>query len=302
MKAELVRIEAGDGLELVGLYAAPPGGTARRAILHTHGLAGNFYENRFITDVCDAVLAKGIAFLVTNNRGHDYLADNLKGSGVDTTYEPGGSTRDIMEDCVHDVSGGAAFLAERGHEEIYFEGHSLGCTKIVYYLSEVGHPACAGLILISPPEMFGLQKDREGVSFEEMLAQARALVSDGKGDALLEVGRDAPFSAATFVSMFGDPSATDIFPFRLGSAGDYRRLASIACPILVTYGDVEEAVNVPVEEAAALIKKMATAAPRVESVIVRGANHVYWGHEDELATAIAAFVEPQERSSRRSGA
>jgi len=200
------------------------------------------------------------------------------------------------------VSGGAAFLAERGHEEIYFEGHSLGCTKIVYYLSEVGHPACAGLILISPPELFGLQKDREGVSFEEMLAQARALVSDGKGDALLEVGRDAPFSAATFVSMFGDPSATDTFPFRLGSAGDYRRLASIACPVLVTYGDVEEAVNVPVEEAAALIKKMATAAPLVESVIVHGANHAYWGHEDELATAIAAFVESQGRSPGRSGA
>ena len=301
VKAELVRIEAGDGMELVGLYAAPPGGTARRAILHTHGLAGNFYENRFVASVCDAVLAKGVAFLVTNNRGHDYLADNLKGSGVDTTYEPGGSTRDIIEDCVHDVSGGAAFLAERGHDEIYFEGHSLGCSKIVYYLSEVGHPGCAGLILISPPEIFGLQEDRMESSLEEVLARARALVSDGKGDALVEVGRDVPYSAATFVSMFGDPSATDIFPFRLGSDGDYRRLASVSCPILVTYGDIEEAVNVPVGDAASLIKKKATSAPRVESVIVRGANHTYWGHEGELATAIAAFVEPQEPSSGRSG-
>jgi alpha/beta superfamily hydrolase len=70
----------------------------------------------------------------------------------------------------------------------------------------------------------------------------------------------------------------------------------------VTYGDVEEAVNVPVEEAASLIKKMATAAPRVDSVIVRGANHTYWGHEDELATAVASFVESQERSSERRGA
>jgi pimeloyl-ACP methyl ester carboxylesterase len=200
VRAELVRIEAGDGLELVGLYAAPPGGTARRAILHTHGLAGNFYENRFIADVCDAVLAKGIAFLVTNNRGHDYRSDNLKGSGADTTYAPGGSIVDILEDCVHDVSGGAAFLAERGHEEIYFEGHSLGCSKIVYYLSEVGHPACAGLILISSPDIFGLQEDRPETSLEEVLAQARALVGDGKGDALLDVGRDVPFTAATFVS------------------------------------------------------------------------------------------------------
>ncbi len=289
-------------MELVGLYAAPPGGTARRAILHTHGLAGNFYENRFVASVCDAALAKGMAFLVTNNRGHDYLADNLKGSGVDTTYEPGGSTRDIIEDCIHDVSGGARFLAERGHDEIYFEGHSLGCTKIVYYLSEVGDPRCVGLILISPPEIFGLQEDRGETSLEEAVARARALVSDGKGDALLEVGRDVPFTAATFVSMFGNPSATDIFPFRRGKDGDYQRLASISCPILVTYGDVEEAVNVPVDAAVSLIEGMAAAAPRVESIIVRGANHVYWEHEDELASAIGAFVESQEHSSRESGA
>ncbi len=289
-------------MELVGLYAAPPGGTARRAILHTHGLAGNFYENRFVASVCDAALAKGIAFLVMNNRGHDYLADNLKGSGIDTTYEPGGSTRDIIEDCVHDVSGGARFLAERGHDEIYFEGHSLGCTKIVYYLSEVGDPRCVGLILISPPEIFGLQEDHAETNFEETLARARALVSEGKADALIEVGRDVPYSAATFVSMYGDPSVTDIFPFRRGKDGDYRRLASISCPILVTYGDVEEAVNVPVDTAVSLIEGMATAAPRVESIIVRGANHVYWGHEDELASAIGAFVEPQEHSSRESGA
>jgi pimeloyl-ACP methyl ester carboxylesterase len=289
-------------MELVGLYAAPPGGTTRRAILHTHGLAGNFYENRFVASVCDAALAKGLAFLVTNNRGHDYLADNLKGSGVDTTYEPGGSTRDIIEDCIHDVSGGAAFLAERGHDEIYFEGHSLGCTKIVYYLSEIGDPRCVGIILISPPEIFGLQEDRGETNLEEAVARAKALVSEGKGDALLEVGRDVPFTAATFVSMYGNPSATDIFPFRRGKDGDYQRLASISCPILVIYGDVEEAVNVPVDAAVSLIESMATAAPRVESIVVHGANHVYWGHEDELAAAIGAFVEPQEHSSRESGA
>ena len=291
MKAELVRVVAGDGLELVGLYAAPPGATAKRAILHTHGLAGNFYENRFIADICDAVLAKGVAFLVTNNRGHDYRSDNLKGRGLETSYQAGGSTLDIIEDCVHDIAGGAAFLAERGHQEIYFEGHSLGCSKTVYYLTEVGHPGCAGLILISPPEMFGLQEDRVDADLSEALARGRALMQEGRGDQLLEVGRDVPYSAATFVSMFGDPAVTDIFPFRQGAAGDYSRLASLSSPILVTYGDVEEAVNVPVEEAASLIEKMATSAATVESVIVRGANHAYWGHEDELASAIAAFVE-----------
>lgn len=291
MKAELVRLEAVDGLELVGLYAAPEGVTARRAILHTHGLAGNFYENRFIADICDAALAKGVAFLVTNNRGHDYRSDNLKGEGVDTTYLPGGATIDIIEDCVHDIAGGARFLAGRGHEEIYFEGHSLGCSKVVYYLSEVGDPRCVGLVLISPPEMFGLQKARAEHDLDALLSEARALIAGRRGEETMNVGRDVPYTAASFVSMFGDPSATDIFPFRHGADGDYRRLASIAVPMLVTYGDIEEAVNVPVDEAVRLMKQVAASSPSVEGLIVRGANHTYWGHEEELAEAVAAFIE-----------
>ena len=57
-------------------------------------------------------------------------------------------------------------------------------------------------------------------------------------------------------------------------------------PILATYGDVEEAVNVPVEIATALIEEMATASPRVATAVIHGANHVYWGHEEELVAAI----------------
>jgi pimeloyl-ACP methyl ester carboxylesterase len=199
---------------------------------------------------------------------------------------------DIIEDCVHDISGGAAFLASRGHEEVYFEGHSLGCNKTVYYLSEVGDERCVGLVLISPPEMFGLQEDREGPGIEEALARAKTLVTEGKGDELLEVGRDVPYSAATFVSMFGDAKATDIFPFRHGDKGDYGRLASLPYPILATYGDTDEALNVPVEAAARLIEEMAAKSPRVDTYIIGGGNHVYWGHEDELAAAVAGFVEP----------
>jgi pimeloyl-ACP methyl ester carboxylesterase len=302
VKAEFVRVTAGDGLELVGFYAAPEGGTARRAVLHTHGLAGNFYENRFIEQVGDAVVARGCAFLVTNNRGHDYRSDNLRGEGVETTYQPGGATLDVIEQCVHDIGGGAAFLTERGHEEIVFEGHSLGCSKTVYYLSEISHPACAGLVLISPPEMFGLQADRAEGGFDELLARARTLVEAGRGEELMDVGRDVPYSAATFVSMFGNPAVTDVFPFRHGLDGDYGRLASIECPILATYGDVEEAVNVPVKEAAALIERAATSAPSVETLIVRGANHTYWGHESELAAAVADFVTTQGHSTERSNA
>ncbi|MCK4511125.1 alpha/beta hydrolase, partial [bacterium] len=152
IKGELVRVRAGDGLELVGFYASPEGG-ARRAILHMHGLAGNFYENRFIDSICDAVVGKGLAFLAFNNRGHDYRSDNLRGEGDQTSYSPGGTAWDIYDDCIHDIAGSADFLASRGQSEIYFEGHSLGACKIVYYLSECHDKRAVGTVLISPPDM-----------------------------------------------------------------------------------------------------------------------------------------------------
>ncbi len=288
---ELVRVRAEDGLELAGFYAAPPGG-ARRAVLHTHGFAGNFYENRFVDAVCDAVVEKGLGFLTYNNRAHDYVSDNLRGRGLETTYEPGGVSRDMFERSIHDIGGAAEFLASRGHREIYFEGHSLGTCKTVYYLNERSDPRAVGVVLISPPDMFGLSNERSGRSLDDMLAEANAAAAESDPDRGIEAGRTVPISARSILSSYADPAKTDIFPFRLGRDGDYARYASLAVPILATFGTVEEAVTVPVEDAAELTRSMATGSPRVEVATIEGANHIYWGHEEELGALIGAFVEP----------
>ena len=292
MTGELVRVRASDGLELVGYYAAPDG-DARRAVLHVHGMAGNFYENRFVSTVCRAVLAKGLAFLTVNNRGHDYRSDNLKDEGLETISLLGGASFDDFGDCVHDIGGGAAFLSERGHEGIYFEGHSLATNKIVYYLTSIGDARATGVILISPPDIFALHDVRSEGRRDEVLASARALVEAGVGDTLMgDAGYVVPLSARTVVSMYGDEAVSDIFPVRLGPDGDYSRLGSLAVPILATLGTVDEAITVPTEDAVHLITTHATSAPEVEVVAVPGANHVYWGHEDELAEIIGCFVRP----------
>jgi pimeloyl-ACP methyl ester carboxylesterase len=292
MHGELIRVKAEDGLELVGFYAAPAGRAARRAVLHIHGSAGNFYENRFVSSVCEAVVAKGLAFLTLNNRGHEYISDNLVGEGPGTTFRMGGSSREVLEECLFDVGAGAQFLAERGHEGIYFEGHSLGCLKVVNYLVERRDERAVGAILLSPADMFGLRIARVDDRFDEIVEEARRLVASGKGDTPMPgASHVVPFSAATVVSRYGDPAKGDVFPFRLGQKGDYRRLASLTVPMLVTYGTVEEAVTVPVEEALALVTSHATSSPRVETLVIPGASHIYLGHELALAEAVAAFVE-----------
>jgi pimeloyl-ACP methyl ester carboxylesterase len=291
IKGELVRVRARDGLELVGFYASPEGG-ARRAVLHTHGLAGNFYENHFVDSIYNAVVREGLAFLTFNNRGHDHRSDNLRGVGVETSYSPGGMVWDIYGDCIHDIVGCADFLASRGHSEIYFQGHSLGACKVVYYLSERPDKRAVGTVLISPPDMFALEDERTGGGLEALVAEARAHVDAGADDTLMEVGRAVPVAARAFLSVYGHRSSGDVFPFARGAEGDYRRLASLPVPVLATYGTIEEAVTVPVEKAVSLLRDKATQAPRVEAVVIEGANHSYWGKETELARVIAEFVEP----------
>jgi pimeloyl-ACP methyl ester carboxylesterase len=291
MTGELVRVSARDGLELVGFYAAPSGTRARRAVFHTHGLAGNFYENRLVSAVCEAVVAKGLAFLTLNNRGHEYRSDNLREAGEGTESVLGGASFDIFGECVHDIGGGADFLESRGHSEIYFEGHSLGTNKVVHYLTGDRDPRAAGAILISPPDMFGLRDESADGGLDHVVDRAKGLVAAGRGEELMnDIGYVVPFSAATVVSVYGDAAVTDIFPFRLGGSGDFGRYASLGVPVLATLGTVEEAITVPAGDALALLERKADASPEVRAVLIEGGNHVYWGHEEELARTIADFV------------
>lgn len=292
MLGELVRLTTRDDLELVGFYCEPRGERARRAVLHVHGLAGNFYENRFVSSVAEAVVDRGLAFLATNGRGHDYRSDNLRGTGLDTDSVLGGACYDVFEDSALDIAAGADYLESRGHREIYFEGHSLGTSKVVSYLAGDGDTRAVGLVLIAPPEMAALNETRSSGDHERFLSRALDLVRRGEGDALLDTGYAVPFSARTYVSMYGDPARNDVFPFRTGESGDYSELASLEIPILVAYGTADEAAFIDPNEAARLVRLKARSATRVETFIAEGANHVFWGSESALAHAIAGFVEP----------
>jgi hypothetical protein len=126
-----------------------------------------------------------------------------------------------------------------------------------------------------------------------ILDQARALVKDGRGDALIDdAAFVVPMSAATLVSVYGDPSITDVFPFRLGESGDFGRLKSLGVPVLATMGTIDEAVTVPSEEAARLLGLCGGDSPGVRAVVVEGANHIYWGRERKLAGLVAEFLKP----------
>src|SRR4051794_29844677 len=131
MRTTFLRAQTSDNLLLQGLLYEPEG-PARAAVLHVHGMAGNFYENRFLDVFADVYTRAGLALLTVNPRGHDTIADfPLAGGGSRRV----GSAYERFADCALDLEAWATVLRERGFGRIIVQGHSLGASKVVHYLT-----------------------------------------------------------------------------------------------------------------------------------------------------------------------
>src|SRR4051812_29408322 len=116
------------------------------AVLHLHGMAGNFYENRFLDVMAHAYTGAGVALLAANTRGHDMIADFPLVAG-DVPSARRGVAYDVFAECVHDLRAWIDVLAARTTMPIVVQGHSLGGSKAVYYLHHSEDTRVGGLVL-----------------------------------------------------------------------------------------------------------------------------------------------------------
>ena len=124
-----------DGIKLNGILYKSQEKTST-IILSIHGMTSNCFKER------DEIIAKQanknkIDYFCFNNRGSElvkYIRKNIDGKRekilAGTTYE------DVLEG-YEDITGAILKLKELGYENIYLQGHSLGCTKIVYTYNEL---------------------------------------------------------------------------------------------------------------------------------------------------------------------
>ena len=96
MKQTFLRSTTSDNLILQGLLSEPDILTGN-LILHVHGMAGNFYENRFVDAMTKVYTEKGYSFLSINTRGHDFIAD-FSVAGDKEEYKRIGNFREVFED------------------------------------------------------------------------------------------------------------------------------------------------------------------------------------------------------------
>ena len=304
MKGEFCRVLTSDGLELQGILATPEGGIADTSVLHVHGLAGNFYENRFVDDAAGAVTSCGMNFLTANNRGHDYISDFIVESNDGTTGSVQiGGVYEIFEDCVRDIAAWVGFLRSRGSKRIILQGHSHGALKVTYYFyreinpgraaegGTAAGPEIAGMVLLSPSDDFGCQRERVGEAFDEAIGAAREMVDRGAARDLLPPGYfHYPVSARTFLDIFNGGSALGMFNLSGTDRKHFAEIESINVPVLAIVGSVDEAFIGSPEAYLDSLKSQLKNAQGFEGRVIEGAPHNYLGFDARVAGHISGWL------------
>src|SRR6266853_5149504 len=138
---ELVTIRSRRGLSLQGLLYR--GHSSRTIIIHIHGSFGNFYANSFVPTMARIYTKAGAGFLSINTSCHDGIAEGDRRGNLEYV---GGGCADFNE-CLADIEAAIAF-ARRFCDRVVLQGHSLGCDRVIHYLTNTR--AKHDFVLLSP--------------------------------------------------------------------------------------------------------------------------------------------------------
>lgn len=279
MLVDLVQTTASDNVRLHGALETPSNSTSSAAIdvwLCLHGTGSNFYAGAMLGGLTPKLLAAGSAVLRANTRGHDIVSTGPSAGG----HALLGAAFERVSEATLDIAAWLALLAERGYQRVGLLGHSLGAIKAIYALAAESAPQVAALVAASPPRLSfeHFSQSRRGPEFLQNFTEAERLVALGQGDELLLVQFPIAYyvSAAGFVDRYGPAERYNIL----------RMLERVACPTLVTYGSSEVQAHEAFRGMPELAEKCATAANRLQTAVIAGADHQYTGCYDTLAARI----------------
>lgn len=152
-KGKLVNFANGRNLELIGMLFESETAYKNSIVVHVHGNYGNFYNNKFIWVMSKMYVNHEISFLSFNLSSHDGLAEGYRDGELDYI---GGGVADYNESIL-DIHAAITYVRRLGYKEIYLQGHSLGCDKIIEYIL-INEASDIKVILLSPVDSYAVQK------------------------------------------------------------------------------------------------------------------------------------------------
>jgi pimeloyl-ACP methyl ester carboxylesterase len=286
---KIINTKTSDGFRFKGLISEAK--DSKKIIIHIHGMAGSVLLNEYYTQMHDYYPENGYSFLAGENRGTGTITAFVH----DTTEGVAGNALEKFEDCVLDIQAWVDFARENGYEEIWLQAHSLGPSKVAYYINQTPEHGVKGLIFISPSDMIGLVNDSKGkADYDTMLPEAERLVKEGKGQTLLshKLWGSELLSADTFLNFFGKGAKTAIFNYGDETLG-WSVVNSLKLPVLAITGTKDDGIA-PVMEVHKAMEKLESelkSSPGVKTIVYDNAEHSFDGFGEKIVKDVIDFVK-----------
>jgi len=289
---KFVSAKSTDGITYRGLLSAAE--NPQGIIIHIHGMSGTPIQETYYELMHGRYPMNGWSFLAVEHRG----TDSIKQFDSDHGTINIGNTYEIFEDCIHDIQGWVNFAKNLGYKEIWLQAHSLGPSKVAYYINQVHPQEVKGVVFLSPSDMIGLVHDPIGIKdHERLLPEALRLVKEGKPKQLLSntLWEEVMLSAQSYLSFFGENAKDDIFKY--SKANDkWDVVESLNIPVLAITGTNDDGI-IPVInafEAMNLLGKKLQKAPRYKTLVLEGAEHSFRGYEEYIVNTVLDFITNPE--------
>ena len=291
---QIINFLATDGIELTGILYNIPQKT-QDVILSVHGMSSNCFKKR------EEVIAKkanenNIDYFCFNNRGSElakYIRKNINGKREKllggTSYE------DVLEG-YEDIVGALLKLKELGYKNIYLQGHSLGCTKIVYTYNELKDEESfdildniKGVILLSLIDIPTTTKVYLRNKLDTYINLAEEMKEKGKTLELMP--KDAfihPISAKTFLRYTKYNKEIDFASY--GNDNKLDKLNKIDVPLMLRWGNQKEMILQKADELVEIVNN-AISNENKDINYIDGADHGYTDKREVLAEQILEFIK-----------
>ena len=291
---ELINFMATDGVNLEGILYKASSNISEKIILSVHGMTSNWFKKRDI-EISKKANEKGIDYFAFNNRGSEIVKYIEKETEGQPAKELAGTAYEDVLEGYEDIVGAIIKLKELGYTNIYLQGHSLGCTKIVYTYNELINndeteilENIKGVILLSLVDIPMALKVYLRDNFKQYLDYAEKLEHENKIYEMMP--RESfihPISVKSFLRYARDNKDIDFANY--GKDNELEKLNNIQVPLFMRWGNDNEMIIQQADELSTMVNNIITNENKNIDYI-DGANHSYTGKEKELAEQIVEFV------------
>lgn len=282
---QIIKTITSDGLHLTGLHSGPL--KKDTVIIQVHGMAGDPYTNSFYPIFHEIYTQNGLGFISIQLRGTGSITMFFK---EPDQYPNIGNSFEIFEECVYDIDAWIKVAKNLGYKKIILQGHSLGTSKVVYYLNKTKSKDVKGIILISPTDMLGFVMNE--TNYNELIKKASALAERNlPKELIIEGPYEYILSAQTVLNFFTPESNCNIFCYT-GRPHNWTMANEINVPALLISGTKDEPITDLCDPQVAMetLQKNLKNSPKVKTIIYKNATHDFAGFENKLAVDISDFT------------